>query len=47
MTQYHPGEAEDDDRGDHLDDPASSHGSDLDPRIGDDEDEPDQGGEPQ
>ena len=33
MSEHHPGEVEDDERAG-LDDPASSHGSDLDPRTG-------------
>jgi hypothetical protein len=45
MTEHHPGEAQDDDGRDELGDPASSHGSDLDARIGDGEDQPDQGRE--
>ena len=40
MSDHHPGEAQDDGG---LADPASSHGSDFDPRLGDDEeDRPDQ-----
>ena len=41
MSDHHPGEAQDDGG---LADPASSHGSDFDPRLGDDEEEdrPDQ-----
>jgi hypothetical protein len=47
MTERHPGKVEDDDGRDddgrdELGDPASSHGSDLDARIGDAEDQPDQ-----
>jgi hypothetical protein len=42
MTEPHPGEAgNDDQKRDDLDDPAASHGSDLDPRTGaDDRTEP-------
>jgi hypothetical protein len=50
MTERHPDEVEDDDGRaedgrDELGDPASSHGSDLDARVGDGEDRPDQGRE--
>jgi hypothetical protein len=39
MTEPHPGEAENDDEDrDGLGDPAASHGSDLDPRTGADDD---------
>jgi hypothetical protein len=34
VSEQHPGEVEDDDGRDGLADPASSHGSDLDARIG-------------
>jgi hypothetical protein len=36
MRDHHPGGTENDGG---LADPASSHGSDLDPRVGDDQDE--------
>jgi hypothetical protein len=36
MTDHHPGDPQDDDG---LADPASSHGSDLDPRVGEDEED--------
>ena len=45
MTEPHPGEAgNDDEERDGLD-PAASHGSDLDPRTGDDDDRPEPAGE--
>jgi hypothetical protein len=37
MTDHDPGQAADDAG---IDDPASSHGSDLDPRVGEAQDEP-------
>jgi hypothetical protein len=40
MSEQHPGEVGDDGGRDRPDDPAASHGSDLDVRIGDDPDEP-------
>jgi hypothetical protein len=43
MSEHHPGEVEDDDERAGLDDPASSHGSDLDPRTGAQEDQSDPG----
>jgi hypothetical protein len=42
MSEHHPGQVEDDGGRDQPDDPASSHGSDLDARVGDRPDEPDQ-----
>jgi hypothetical protein len=37
MSDHHPGDADDEDAG--LADAASSHGSDLDPRVGEDEED--------
>ncbi len=45
MTEPHPGEAGDDEERDGLGDPASSHGSDLDPRTAE-EDRPEPAGGP-
>jgi hypothetical protein len=45
MTEPHPGEAgNDDEERDGLGDPAASHGSDLDPRTGADDDRPEPAG---
>jgi hypothetical protein len=45
MTEPHPGEAGNDDEDrDGLGDPAASHGSDLDPRTGPDDDRPEPAG---
>jgi hypothetical protein len=48
MTERHPGQGEDDDQDrEDLGDPAASHGSDLDARVGTGEDRPVDPGDPE